>query len=123
MSGDWMLNYKLIVTIVMKGTAKKIVAASKKAGSEGGTTILGRGTGIHEMQKLFGICIDPEKEIILTLIDSSKLDKVLSAIVEAGQLNKPGYGIAFVLPTKHIAGIAHLLKSLTRGVSDDGSVV
>ncbi len=122
MSGDWMPNHKLIVTIVMKGKAKKIVEASKKAGSEGGTTILGKGTGIHEMQKLFGICIDPEKEIILTLIDSSKSDKVLSAIVEAGQLTKPGCGIAFVLPTKHIAGIAHLLASLTRGVTDGSGV-
>ncbi len=115
MNSKWMSNHKLIVTIVMKGAAKKIVSATKKAGAEGGTTLLGRGTGIHEMQKLFGICIDPEKEIILTLIDGSKLDNVLSTIVEAGQLTKPGHGIAFVLPTRNIAGIAHLLTSNTRG--------
>ncbi len=115
MSGDSMPKHKLIVTIVMKGTAKKIVSATKKAGAEGGTTLLGRGTGIHEMKKLFGICIDPEKEVVLTLIDDSKLDNVLTAIVEAGQLTKPGRGIAFVLGAKNITGIAHLLTSNTRG--------
>jgi nitrogen regulatory protein P-II 1 len=110
MSGDLNLSYKLIVTIVMKGMAKKVVSASKKAGAEGGTTLLGRGTGIHEMQKLFGICVDPQKEIILTLIESQQADKTLSAIIDAGNLKKPGYGIAFVLNVGQITGIAHLLK-------------
>lgn len=105
------LDHKLIVTVVNKGRAKKVVAASRKAGAEGGTIILGRGTGIHEAQKLFGICIDPEKEIIFTLIESKKAEGVLSAIVDAGQLCTPGYGIAFVMGTKQIAGIPHLLKS------------
>lgn len=110
MSGSLLLNHKLIVTIVMKGMAKKVVSASKKAGAEGGTTILGRGTGIHEMQKLFGICVDPQKEVILTLIESQQADKVLSAIIEAGQLNKPGFGIAFVLNVGQLTGVVHLLK-------------
>ncbi|MBS4030111.1 MAG: P-II family nitrogen regulator [Clostridiales bacterium] len=107
-------NYKLIVTIVTKGMAKKVVASSKKAGAEGGTTLLGRGTGIHEAKKLLGICIDPEKEIILTLIDSSKADSVLSAIVDSGHLNCSSCGIAFVLGTKQIAGVAHLLETMQR---------
>lgn len=110
MSEGLNLEHKIIVTIVNKGKAKKVVEASKKAGAEGGTTIMGRGTGIHEAQKLFGICIDPEKEVILTLIRSDKADGVLAAIVEAGQLCRPGFGIAFIINTKKIAGIAHLLK-------------
>ncbi len=110
MNANLGLDHKLIVTVVNKGKAKKVVAASKKAGAEGGTTILGRGTGIHEAQKLFGICIDPEKEVILTIIESQKAEDVLAAIVEAGQLCKPGFGIAFLINTKQITGIAHLLK-------------
>ncbi len=115
MNGNLMHDYKLIITILTKGMAKKVVSASKQAGAAGGTTILGRGTGIHEMKKLFGICIDPEKEVILTLIESSKAENVLSAIVDAGKLNKPGFGIAFVLNSKQITGIAHLLKAAHKG--------
>jgi nitrogen regulatory protein P-II 1 len=116
MSENLSLKHKLIITIVMKGMAKKVVSASKKAGAEGGTTILGRGTGIHEMQKLFGICVDPQKEVILTLIESKLADNVLSAIVDAGNLNKPGFGIAFVINVGQITGIAHLLR---KGLVDE----
>lgn len=102
-------NLDLIVTIVPKGQAEKLVTASKKAGAEGGTILYGRGTGIREHKKLFGLSIEPEKEIVLTLIPDSKTDAVLEAIVEAGQLDKPGTGIGFVLDARKIVGINHML--------------
>lgn len=107
-----MSNLDLIVTIIPKGESDKIVTASKKAGAEGGTILYGRGTGIHEHKKLFGISIEPEKEVILTLVPDSKTDEILEAIVEAGQLNKPGTGIGFVLDAKKIVGINHLIDDL-----------
>lgn len=103
-------KFDLIVTIVNKGFAEEVVDASKKAGAEGGTIIHGRGTGIHEVEKIFGIPIEPEKEIVLTLIESSKTDKVLEAISKAIELYKPGKGIAFVLDVKKTVGICHLLN-------------
>ena len=101
--------YELIVTIVNKGDSELVVEASKKAGAEGGTIIYGRGTGIHEQAKLFGITIEPEKELVLTLIEKEKTKEVLQVIVEETKLNKPGKGIAFILPVEQVAGINHLL--------------
>ncbi|MDQ3507870.1 MAG: P-II family nitrogen regulator [Actinomycetota bacterium] len=102
----------LIVTIIPKGQSDKIVKASKRAGAEGGTIIYGRGTGIHEHKKLFGLAIEPEKEIILTLVPEHKTDEILEAIVEAGELDKPGTGVGFVLDTKKIVGINHLIEAM-----------
>jgi nitrogen regulatory protein P-II 1 len=102
-------RYDLIVTIVNRGRAERIVKASKKAGAEGGTIIFGRGTGIHETKTLLGIPIEPEKEIVLTAIPEANTDRVLAAIVEAGELNRPGTGVAFVIELKKVAGICHLL--------------
>lgn len=107
-----MTNFELIVTIIPKGESGKIVAASKEAGAEGGTILYGRGTGIHEHKKLFGIAIEPEKEIILTLVPESKTDEILEAIVEAGKLDEPGTGVGFVLDAKRIVGINHLMDDL-----------
>jgi len=104
--------FDLIVTIVNKGEAEKVVEASKKAGAEGGTIIFGRGTGIHEHAKLFGITIEPEKEIVLTLTDRQKSSRVLEAIIDGSQLNKPGKGIAFVLRVERVAGINHPLNRM-----------
>ncbi len=105
------LSFDLIVTIVSMGSSEKIVKASKEAGAEGGTIILGRGTGIHEKKTILGIPIEPEKEMVLTVVPRSKTKAVLAAIVKAGELNKPGTGIAFVLELKEIAGICHLLEN------------
>lgn len=102
-------GHKLIITIVKKGQAKRVVKASKLAGAEGGTTILGQGTGIHENKSFLGIPIAPEKEIILTLVNITVYEKVLFAIEDAANLCKSGTGVGVVINTKAIMGIAHLL--------------
>lgn len=101
-------QFELIVTIVSRGYAEDVVEAAKGAGAEGGTIINGRGSGIHETAKLFGVPIEPEKEIILTLIDRTKTEAVLAAIMKAVNLEKPGQGIAFVLNVERTVGICHL---------------
>lgn len=103
-------KFQLIVSIVDKGSCDKVVEASRKAGAEGGTIIYGRGTGIREKTKLFSMLIEPEKEIVLTLIPRKKTQKVLQEIVEATELNQPGKGIAFVLDVESTAGICHKIK-------------
>ncbi len=105
------MKFDLIVTIINKGVSKIIIKASKEAGAEGGTIIYGRGTGIRENKTLLGIPIEPEKEIVLTIVPQDITEKVLSAIIQAGELNKPGSGIAFVLDLKKVAGVCHLCES------------
>ena len=66
---------------------ERIVNAGKSSRSKGEAPILhGRGVGIHEQKKLLGIPIEPEKDIILTLIHKDQTKDVLKAIVQAGQL-------------------------------------
>ncbi len=100
----------LIVTIVAKGWGDKVLEASLKAGAEGGTIMLGRGAGIHEKTKIMGICVEPEKEVVLSKVFRAKEDAILQAIVDAVDLDKPGTGIAFVLPVEKVVGVAHLHK-------------
>ena len=99
--------HDLIITIVNRGLADDVVDASKTAGATGGTIIHGRGTGIHETAKLFGIPIEPEKDIVLTLVEHSMTESVLNAVNEALELYKPGKGIAFVLDVEKTIGINH----------------
>ena len=107
-------NHKLIVTVVKKGLARKVVKASKKAGAEGGTVLFARGSGIHELVSFLGIHIEPEKEVILTLVPEDKQEPILDAVNDAGELDRPGNGIGFVMSEKKIAGITHLLQSYSR---------
>ena len=101
----------LIVTIVNKNQGRRVVEISKEAGAKGGTILGGRGTGIHEKAKLFGISIDPEKEIVLTLVPDTITDDVFESIIRQAELHKPGKGLCFVLEVKKLGGICHLAES------------
>lgn len=105
-------DFDLIVTIVSKGRASLVTEAARKAGAEGGTVLFGRGTGIHETQRIFNIPIEPEKEIVLTLVPQTITDRVTEAIDKATNLSKPNHGIAFVIEAKRVLGIVHLIPEL-----------
>ena len=60
------------------------------AGAHGGTVLFGRGIGRNELQRVFGIQIEPEKEIVLTVVPSEQKDVILGEIVRAAGLNAPG---------------------------------
>lgn len=101
-------RFQLIVTIVPQGFASTVVEAAKAAGARGGTILRGRGSGVHEVGRFFGVPIEPEKEIVLVLIGRERTATVMKAVVDAGRLDAPGTGIAFVLDVPMVAGIAEL---------------
>jgi len=105
-------KWALIITVVRKGWGDKALEASMKAGAEGGTVLIGRGTGVHEQQKLLGIPIEPEKEIVLSVVHLGKSKAILEGIVQDCELEKPGAGIAFVVPVEGVVGISHLLDKI-----------
>lgn len=99
-------NASLIVSIVRKGWGSSVLQASVKAGARGGTVLLGRGAGVHEKDKIFGMSIEPEKEIVLTIVPEDQVDTILAAIVTAAELEDTGRGMAFVVPVLKLAGVA-----------------
>ena len=102
-----MHNPCLIVSIVRKGWGNTVLEASVRAGAHGGTVMFGRGTGVNEQQSIFGIPIEPEKEIVLTVTYSDQNDAVLKEIVRAAELDLPGHGLAFVVDVQKVVGVPH----------------
>jgi nitrogen regulatory protein PII len=105
-----MIDASLIVSVVRKGWGSTVLEASVNAGARGGTVLFGRGAGIHEQEKIFGMSIEPEKEIVLTVVYADQVDTVLTEIVRAAELNDKGRGIAFVIPVEKIVGVAHFMR-------------
>lgn len=104
-------DFQLIVTIVNSGDSSRVVKAASKAGAEGGTILNGRGTGVNEQQKFMNFTIDPEKDVVLTLVPSSYAENVVASIEQAVDLNAPGKGIAFLIDVEKVFGVNH--SSLT----------
>lgn len=103
-------EFKLIVTIVKKGWSDTVVKASRKAGAKGGTIISGRGTGAHEQKTFFGMLLEPEKEIVLTIAESKDVEKIVECIMMDAKISIPGHGLGFVVPIENIFGTAHMLS-------------
>lgn len=102
-----MRDVKCIVGVVERGKAEKVVDAAKNAGANGATIFYGRGTGESEVKKFLNMYVESSKEIILILSEDEKYKDIMTAMVEAGELKKPGTGIIFTLPVMNLIGLHH----------------
>lgn len=100
-----MPNFKCIVTVTKRGLGTEVVQAARRNGAQGGTIIKGRGTSDAEIKRIFNMFIEPDKEIILIVIEKEKLDKVKEAISHTVKLDKEGQGILFVLDVEDAVGV------------------
>ena len=103
-----MKNYKheVIICIVNSGFSEAVMDAARELGARGGTVIRGRGTANAEAEKLYGIAIQPEKEIVMILVDSAIKNDILHALYKAVGLQTPGQGIAFSMPVDAAVGLS-----------------
>lgn len=97
--------WHLVSAIVNRGLADEVMRAARKAGAQGGTVLSGRGTGTAEDAGFFGVRIVPEKELLMILVDSARLDAVFDAIAGLPLLQSKGSGIVFCLPVSRFRRI------------------
>lgn len=97
--------YNLIYVIVEKGNAEFVVEAANKAGSRGATVINARGSGIHETSKLFAMHIEPEKEIVMIISQSSLTEGIVESIRKELNIDEPGKGIIFIQDVSEACGL------------------
>ena len=89
---------ELICCVINNGYADLVMEAAKKKGAKGGTIFHGRGTGVADAEKFFGIKISPDKEIVLIVVEKEIKDEMITAIYEEAGLDTKGQGIIFTLP-------------------------
>ncbi len=100
-----MKEFEVILCIVNKGFADHAMDAARAAGAKGGTILHGRGTASPDAEKLFGITIQPEKEIVMILVAGKIRDAVLKALYDGVGTGTEARGIAFTLPVEQTVGL------------------
>lgn len=104
------MQFKLIMAFVKPSITDDVVDAMKEAGATGATIIPARGTGIHEAKSFFGLSIEDQTDIIVFLVEEHVVEKLMKVMYKSGKFDKPGTGIAFVLPIEHIYGLESQMK-------------
>ena len=99
-------NHEVILCVVNSGFSEAAMEAARECGARGGTVFRARGTANLEAEKLLNIMLQPEKEVVMILVDSSIKDDILHALYKAVGLNTPGQGIVFSLPVDQVVGIS-----------------
>lgn len=98
-------QHQAIFTVVDMGMASDVVEAAKRAGARGGTIIHARGSGIHDTEMLFMMPIEPEKEIVMTIVKTEAAEGVVRAIRDALHIDEPGKGVMFVIDVSQAIGL------------------
>lgn len=112
------MKFKVILASVKADKTDRVVDAAKEAGATGATIIPARGTGIHEAKTFFGLTLEDQTDIIMFLVEEHLVTTILDAINTAGEFNKPGTGIAFVLPVEHVIGMESQIERFKEEVRD-----
>ena len=99
-------NYEAMFVIVERGVGEEIVEYASSVGAKGATIIPARGSGVHEKETLFHLTIEPEKEIVMMLVNKEESETIAKKIDEEVNLDAPGAGILFVMPVNRASGLA-----------------
>ena len=112
-------KHEVIICIVNSGFSDDVMDAAREFGARGGTVIRARGTANAEAEKMFNIAIQPEKEIVMILVESKIKNNILPALYRAVGLNTPGQGIAFTLPVENVVGLSDSIISFDENGDPD----
>lgn len=98
-------GHELIICILNAGYSDTAMDAARKFGARGGTVAHARGTASKEAERLFRITVEPEKEMVLILVETEHRDAILHALYGAVGQDSPAQGIAFSLPVDAAVGL------------------
>jgi len=98
-------KYHLIVTIVLEGHLEQVMNAAKRVGATGGTVIRGRGLGNKEAIKFLGLELEPERDVVLNIVEEKIKKDVMEEITKAVGIKTKGKGVCISLPIDSAIGI------------------
>jgi nitrogen regulatory protein PII len=98
-------KFEVIFCIVNAGFSEIAMDEAKKLGARGGTIMHGRGTASKEAEKIFNISIQPEKEVVVILVNDKIKKNILNELYTNVGTNTPAQGFAFALPVDDVVGI------------------
>ena len=106
-----MSKYQVVFSIVNAGCHEQVMACAREAGAKVldafklFTRLVNIGTSNPLAASKFGIVVQPEKEIVMIVVDEQIKDDVLRALYKTVGVKTECSGIAFALPVEDVVGI------------------
>ena len=103
-------QHEVVFCIVNEGFSEAVMDAAREAGATGGTVLHATGTARPDSELTFGVVVQPQKEIVMILVDVKIKEAVLKSLYEAVGLQTAGQGIAFTMPVAEVVGLTPVAK-------------
>ena len=115
------MHFKLIIAFVEDTKTEAIMHAAREAGATGCTVINNaRGEGLEEPKTFFGLTLQTQRDVVLTLVEQHLSRHILEHIGEVGEFDaKPGTGIAVVVDVEDAVGVMHQAEELSEIVEEN----
>lgn len=105
-------NIVLVMSIVNSGYSDKVMDIARKLGARGGTILNASGSATVGAEKLYGLAINPEKEIVMILVSNEIANDLLNLLYKEVGSDSEAQGIAFTLPVEEAtSNLAKQIKS------------
>lgn len=95
---------RVMFMIVNMGFADEIVDVVREVGVRGATIIHAQGAGAP-IGTIMGIAVDPQKEIILAVVDEATAEKAMAEIKEKAGRDTPARCVCFTMPVDKTIGL------------------
>ncbi|MBI5622465.1 MAG: P-II family nitrogen regulator [Elusimicrobia bacterium] len=87
---------QLLTAVVQHHFGNAVIEAALAAGASGATYFFAQGTGVRQTLGPAAADIEVGKRIVHILVPPALADKVLKAVITAGEIDRPGGGVAYL---------------------------
>ncbi len=112
------MHFKLLVALVDDGKTDAVIKAARDAGATG-VTVLNqvRGEGLEGAKGFWGLAINTQRDMVLTLVEEHLSRNILEKVAEAGNFDN-GDGVVFQLDVEDMIGLEGHIRKLTDVVEE-----
>jgi hypothetical protein len=97
--------HALILTAVREGFADDVMEVARAAGATGGTVFSARPIGVEGAATLFGVDVEPEREIVAIVARRESKKDIMQAINHSCGLHCAAQGVLFSVPVDKVMGL------------------
>jgi len=101
------IKHQLIISVGDISRGEDVMDIIEEQGGLYGTIIHGRGAASHEIEHVFNMDIEPEKDVVLTIVPTDKADTIISSVSEEFEIDAKNSGILFALDLTEAIGLSH----------------
>ncbi len=96
----------LILAICNGGNADEVMNTAKLAGARGGTIIHARGSAQKDAEHFLGITIQPEKDVLMIIVDEETKNPIMQAISKNHGIGTKSHTVTISLPVDDVVGLS-----------------